>query len=327
MPIHILPLFFCPNNINPVGLSSDASGALKKTLFWKENNTCWYCTETIQAQVIFTIRIKTFMEYNSVRNQLVMREYGRYLQRMVENVMNIEDPQKRHEQARVIIELMGFFNPQLKNLEDYRHKLWDHLFFISDFKLEVESPYPIPQKETYKSKPDPLPYPGKYIRHTHLGHNLESVIKKAVKEEDAEKKEGYANSIAYYMKLAYTNWHQEAVSDESIRTELYDITDGKLDFTNNTDAWQFKAGDSSGDSKNSIHAPAKQSSKGGGARNFKQGGGGGRFAKQGGGNRYSSNRGGGGRSQGGGNRYGGGGGNYGGGNYGGGGSSYYKKRY
>ena len=83
-----------------------------------------------------------------------MREYGRHIQKMVEYVLSIEDKDKRQQQAQVVIELMGFLNPHLRNVEDFRHKLWDHLFFISDFNLDVASPYPIPQKETYKSKPD-----------------------------------------------------------------------------------------------------------------------------------------------------------------------------
>ena len=127
---------------------------------------------------------------------------------------------------------MGFLNPHLKNVEDFRHKLWDHLFFISDFKLDVDSPYPIPQKETYKQKPDPLPYPKRYPKFSHLGKNLEIIIDKALNEEDAEKKEGFANAIAYYMKLAYSNWHKELVHDDAIRTELNEMTGGQLEFSN-----------------------------------------------------------------------------------------------
>jgi hypothetical protein len=109
------------------------------------------------------------MEYNTARSIMGMREYGRHVQRMVDHLMTIEDKAKRQEQAQVVIELMGFLNPSLKNIEDYKHKLWDHLFFMSNFKLDVESPYPIPTKETYKQKPDPLPYPKRKIKYAHLG--------------------------------------------------------------------------------------------------------------------------------------------------------------
>lgn len=171
------------------------------------------------------------MEYNTTRSDMSMREYGRHIQKMVEYLLEIEDREKRQEQAQCVIELMGFLNPHLRNVEDFRHKLWDHLFFMSDFKLDVDSPYPIPQRETYKQKPDPLPYPKRYPKYSHLGKNLEIVIDKALKEEDPEKKAGFANSIAYYMKLAYSNWHKELVHDDAIRGELNNITGGELEFS------------------------------------------------------------------------------------------------
>lgn len=172
------------------------------------------------------------MEYNTDRNYLGMKEYGRHVQKMVEYLLTIEDRDKRQQQAQAVIELMGFLNPHLKNVEDFRHKLWDHLFFISDFRLDVDSPYPIPQKETYKQKPDPIPYPKRHPKYAHLGKNLEVVIDKALKEEDPEKKAGFAHAIAYYMKLAYSNWHKELVHDDSIRSELNSITGGELEFSN-----------------------------------------------------------------------------------------------
>lgn len=172
------------------------------------------------------------MEYNTSRSSLGMKEYGRHVQKMVEYLLTIEDRQKRQEQAHCVIELMGFVNPHLKNVEDFRHKLWDHLFFISDFKLDVDSPYPIPQKETYKQKPDPMPYPKRHPKYAHLGKNLEVVIDKAMQENDPEKKAGFAHAIAYYMKLAYSNWHKELVHDDTIRAELDSITGGQLEFSN-----------------------------------------------------------------------------------------------
>jgi hypothetical protein len=172
------------------------------------------------------------MEYNTGRNSLVMREYGRHIQKMIEYLLTIEDPEIRQRNAYAVIELMGFLNPHLKNVEDFRHKLWDHLFLISDFKLDVESPYPIPTRETLKAKPKPLPYPKRYPKFAHLGKNLQTVIDKALKEENPEKKQGFANAVAYYMKLAYSNWHKETVHDDAIQSELSNITDGQLAFTN-----------------------------------------------------------------------------------------------
>lgn len=172
------------------------------------------------------------MEYNTTRNDLIMREYGRHIQKMIEYLLSIEDKETRQRNAYAVIELMGFLNPHLKNVEDFRHKLWDHLFLISDFKLDVESPYPIPTRETLKAKPKPLPYPKRYPRFSHLGKNLELVIDKALKEDNPEKRQGFANAVAYYMKLAYNNWHKETVHDDGIQSELTSITDGQLTFTN-----------------------------------------------------------------------------------------------
>ncbi|HWR34011.1 MAG TPA: DUF4290 domain-containing protein [Chitinophagaceae bacterium] len=172
------------------------------------------------------------MEYNTTRNELVMREYGRHVQKMIEHILTIEEPERRQRNAQAAIELMGFLNPHLKNVEDFRHKLWDHLFLISDFKLEVKSPYPIPTRETLKAKPKPLPYPKRQPRFSHLGKNLEVIIDKALQEENPEKRLGFANAIAYYMKLAYNNWHKELAHDDAIQSELTNITNGQLTFTN-----------------------------------------------------------------------------------------------
>ena len=161
-----------------------------------------------------------------------MKEYGRHIQKMVEYLLSIQDKEERQRNAYAVIELMGFLNPHLKNVEDFRHKLWDHLFLISDFTLDVESPYPIPTRETLKARPERLRYPKRYPKFNHLGKNIEVVIDKALKEENPEKKQGFANAIAYYMKLTYSNWHKELVHDDNIQTELSSITKGELEFNN-----------------------------------------------------------------------------------------------
>lgn len=172
------------------------------------------------------------MEYNTTRNHLIMKEYGRHIQKMVEFLLTIEDKEERQRNAYAVIELMGFLNPHLKNVDDFRHKLWDHLFLISEFTLDVESPYPIPTRETLKAKPERLRYPKKYPRFNHLGKNIEVVIDKALKEENPEKKQGFANAIAYYMKLTYSNWHKELMHDDAIQSELSTISKGELEFNN-----------------------------------------------------------------------------------------------
>jgi Domain of unknown function (DUF4290) len=173
------------------------------------------------------------MEYNTGRGSLQMKEYGRHVKKMVEYVLTVEDKEQRQRNAEAIVELMGFLNPHLKQVEDYKHKLWDHLFVISDFKLDVESPYGgKPTPEEYHAKPDPLPYPKSRLKYNHLGKNLERLIDKAMVETDPEKKSGFAHTIAHYMKLAYSTWHKELVHDDGIRQELDAITKGELTFTN-----------------------------------------------------------------------------------------------
>lgn len=172
------------------------------------------------------------MEYNTTRNHLEMREYGRHVQKMIEHLLSIEDPERRQRNSQAVIELMGFLNPHLKNVEDFRHKLWDHLFLISNFNLKVESPYPIPTRESLSERPQPLPYPKRHPKFSHLGKNLELIINKALAETETEKRDGFANAIAYYMKLAYNTWHKESAHDDAIQSELTNITDGQLTFTN-----------------------------------------------------------------------------------------------
>lgn len=193
---------------------------------------------------------------------------------MVEFLLSIKDKEQRQRNAFALIELMGTLNPHLRNVEDFRHKLWDHLFLISDFKLDVESPYPIPTRESLKAKPDPLPYPKKYPEFRHIGKNLEMVIKKAIEEEDPEKKEGFTQCVGNYMKLAYANWHKENVHDDAIRTELSAITDSQLQYQTGLGSASFSSGDnyrSSGSGGSNKRKNFQQGSKFKGGSNNNKG--------------------------------------------------------
>jgi len=170
------------------------------------------------------------MEYNTSRSKMLMPEYGRNVQRMVEYLVTIEDPKQRLKNAEAIIELMGTLNPHLKTIEDYKHKLWDHLHQMTDFKLEVESPYPKPTREEILRKPDPLPYPQENVRNKHFGRNFNSLLDKALAETNPERRQGYTQALGYYMKLAYTNWHKEPVHDDMIKSELAELSDGLLHY-------------------------------------------------------------------------------------------------
>jgi hypothetical protein len=170
------------------------------------------------------------MEYNTSRSKMLMPEYGRNVQKMVEYLVTVESREKRLQQAEVIIELMGTLNPHLKTIEDYRHKLWDHLFQMTDFNLDVDSPYPCPSPEDVYKKPEVLPYPQEKIAYRHLGRNILAVLNKALDEDNEEKKHGLTQAVGYYMKLAYANWHKEPVHDDMIKNELAEITEGKLKY-------------------------------------------------------------------------------------------------
>lgn len=243
------------------------------------------------------------MEYNTTRNHLTMKEYGRHIQKMVEYLLTLEDRDKRQRNAMALIELMGFLNPHLKNVEDFRHKLWDHLFLISDFKLDVESPYPIPTRETLKAKPEPLPYPKRYPKYNHLGKNIEVVIDKALDEENPEKRQGFANAIAYYMKLTYSNWHKELVHDDNIQTELHNMTNGELEFNNrpfvkhrtdnrSSDDYPSRGGSNGGNYRKNFSGGGRDNRNNGGRDNRGNNGrnNGGRDNRGGGDNRNNNNR-------------------------------------
>lgn len=158
-----------------------------------------------------------------------MPEYGRNVQKMVEYLLTIENREKRLQQARAVIELMAILTPHLKTMEEYEHKLWDHLYQMTDFRLDVDGPYPPPTREQLAEKPEPLDYPQQRITHRHLGRNLQALITKGLKD-NPEKKQGYTQSVGYYMKLAYTNWHKEPVHDDMIKNELAELTDGAMKY-------------------------------------------------------------------------------------------------
>ncbi len=171
------------------------------------------------------------MEYNTSKERLVIPEYGRNVQNLVNYAMTVEDRERRNKIARYIIELMAQINPQYKSVEEYRRKLWDHLFYISDFKLDVDSPYPKPNPEdlikTFRNT-GRMSYPPRTKRNRHYGRNIEIMIKRAIEMEDEEKKKAYTKIIANYMKLAYANWTRESVTDDIILNDINKMSGGLL---------------------------------------------------------------------------------------------------
>lgn len=181
------------------------------------------------------------MQYNSSRDKMIMREYGRHVQEMVEQAAKIEDKKKRNEQIQLIIELMGIINPHLKNVEDFKHKLYDHIYIMADYKIDVESPYPIPQREIIEKKPEPLPYPKHQISFKHYGKNVERMVEKAKFFDHKEKQQEYLLHLANYMKLVHTNWNKEVVSDEVIREDLKRLSGHTLELAADSEIQEVKA--------------------------------------------------------------------------------------
>ena len=175
------------------------------------------------------------MNYNTSRKKLLLKEYGRHVQSIVENCLAEKNTERRNQFAKEIIELMGQLNPQLRNVEDFRHKLWDHLFIMSDYKLKVESPYPIKKREEIERKPERLPYPQSKIKYKHYGKNVEALVDKAIHTKDEEKRAGFTECIGNFMKLVYQNWSQEEVNDETIKNDIRLLSKGKLEISEGQD--------------------------------------------------------------------------------------------
>jgi hypothetical protein len=168
------------------------------------------------------------MEYNSGRNQMIIPEYGRNIQKMIEYAVGIEDREERNRAAKAIVTVMGYLNPQLRDLIDFKHKLWDHLFLISDFKLDVDSPYPIPPRETLKVKPQMISYPANKIRYKYYGKTMENMIRKIGEMEDGPNKDLIAQNLANFMKMSYLTWNKDSVDDSTIIGHLAELSGGKV---------------------------------------------------------------------------------------------------
>lgn len=168
------------------------------------------------------------MEYNTEREHLMIREYGRHVQNLISYAKGIEDKEERQKTVEGIILLMGQLNPHLKNVADFKHKLWDHLFLIGGFDLDVESPYDKPTEEIVVPKPAHLDYPKQRIRFRHYGKNVETMIAKARAYDDPEMRKGLTEVILNFMKMAYRNWSNEEVSDELIKQDLETLSQGTL---------------------------------------------------------------------------------------------------
>ncbi len=169
------------------------------------------------------------LEYNSERPHLIIPEYGRHVQKLIDNCVAIEDAEERNKMAKAIVDVMGNLQPHLRDVPDFKHKLWDQLFIMSDFKLEAESPYPKPEREELAAKPERLAYPKYDSKYRFYGNNIQTMIDVALTWEESEAREALYFAIANHMKKCYLNWNKDTVDDHIIYKHLLDLSKGKID--------------------------------------------------------------------------------------------------
>ena len=174
---------------------------------------------------------KTKMEYTTLEGKLIMPEYGRNIQQMVTHAMTIEDREERTRCIKTIINIMGNLFPYLRDVNDFKHKLWDHVMIMSDFKLDIDFPYEILQAENLYTRPESIPYKKSRIRYQHYGRTLEEMIEKVAEYEEGEEKNELIRLIANQMKKCFLTWNKEVVDDRKIFDDLRELSKGKLDIS------------------------------------------------------------------------------------------------
>ncbi|WP_445452704.1 DUF4290 domain-containing protein [Flavobacterium sp. 25HG05S-40] len=175
------------------------------------------------------------LEYNAERPHLIIPEYGRHLQKLIDQATIIEDRETRNKAAKYIIQVMGSLNPHLRDVLDFQHKLWDQIFIMSDFKLDVDSPYPIPTRDVIHLKPERLAYPQKNPKYRFYGNNIKYMIDVANSWEEGEMKSALVKVIANHMKKSYLSWNKDTVTDTVIFEHLYELSAGKLNLLQSTE--------------------------------------------------------------------------------------------
>ena len=168
------------------------------------------------------------MDYNSDRSKLALPEYGRNLQNMVNHIMTIEDRNERNRAARTIIDIMGTMYPYLRDINDFKHKLWDHLAIMSNFQLDIDYPYTPPSPEFFNSPPRRIPYCINSIRYRHYGKTIELLIDKAAVHEDEKERDLLIKLIANHMKKSYVMWNKDSVTDDKIFLDIEELSKGRI---------------------------------------------------------------------------------------------------
>jgi len=195
------------------------------------------------------------LEYNSDREDLIIPEYGRHIHKMVNQAIECNNKGERNNMAKAIIGVMGNLNPHLRDVPDFQHKLWDQLFIMSQFKLDVDSPYPKPSKEIFEQKPEKLKYPQNHPKYRFYGNNIKKMIDVAVSWEDGEMKSQLVYVIANHMKKCFLNWNKDTVEDSVIYEHLFELSNGKISLDSSSPALS--------DSKDLISVSHRKNSKSG----------------------------------------------------------------
>ncbi len=210
------------------------------------------------------------LEYNTERQQLTLREYGRNVQNLVAQIKIVEDKEKRNKMAATLVELMKMINPEFsKDAQEYTQKVWDDLFIISKFDLDVDSPFPIPESTILERKPDRMKYQSNEIKFRHYGRNIEILIQDAIAMEDEAEKEGAIIAIGKLMKSFYLTWNKDNIEDEQVLKNIKQLSKDQLTI----DIEKVKANglfDSErrySDNNNNRHNNRNRNNKGGGKRN------------------------------------------------------------
>ena len=206
-----------------------------------------------------------YKNYNYLRRRLMIPEYGRHIQEMVDSLLEIEDRDERTRQAKAVIAVMGNLNPLLRDTADFTHKLWDHLFIMSDFRLDVDSPYPLPTREDLKVKPEKLNYSQGGISHKHYGKNIVSMLRRTSFEEPT-KAEGELRNIARYMRNKSSEYNHEFPNSEVILNDIKNLSEGAInldeDWLKKVESEHKSASSHQKSNKRQAHS-ARQSQKGG----------------------------------------------------------------
>lgn len=195
------------------------------------------------------------LEYNAARTPLIIPEYGRHLQKLIDHIIQIEDREVRNRAANYVISIMGDMNPHLRDVPDFQHKLWDQLYMMTDFQLDVDCPFPVPNKESVTNKPEKLEYPQNFPKYRFYGNNIKFMIDQAIEWEEGEMKEALIMVIANHMKKCYLSWNKDSVKDEVIFEHLCELSDGKINL--------FKTEEELSTASDLIRVNKKQSNKSG----------------------------------------------------------------